>query len=570
VKQKWRRTTERLSMSRDTENNRGVKPIFYGHACIKQYSSNGSAVLMDPWFSRHGAFFGSWFQFPENTPLLDEALDHVTDICISHNHADHFDPETLRYAFSSNPSLKLHIPKYSTGWFLRRVHHFLPDLGQRVVEHDPFERFTVASDVSCFFVPEESPGEIDSAIICCADGKTLVNLNDSRLNFEQLIQIRAVAEGVDFLALQGSGASEYPITYTYSDKDMRSRCLRKRRDKLNHCTTFIGLLEPERILFFAGPPAFLDESLERFNERGPASVFPDQLDIVREIERDRPAFAARTLFLLPGDEFDDKYLWKETDLKSKRLLPYTQKSGYLDSYRKQRRDTCTLDWGDPIGDELLLRYFNEMATCSAYMSEKIGGEVSFIVKGRSSSQAFTVDFVTSSARKGISHNSLYAITAPAAALRAVLERTATWDDILLSLRVAFDEKAANYIPHLKPLLRYMDTEVFVLLERYERQLEDPEAESSFMEVRLGDDVFHIQRFCPHAGNDLQHNGRVNEDGTITCLAHRLCFDIKTGECVNAKGYRLKVRIQDSYKVVGEHPAVMPIDGRVIQKGTARG
>ena len=557
-------------MTRDTEDDRGVKPIFYGHACIKQYSSSGSAVLMDPWFSRHGAFFGSWFQFPENTPLLGEALDGVTDICVSHNHADHFDPETLRYALSSNPSLKLHIPKYHTRWFLQRVHHFLPDFKERVVEHNSFERFTVASDTLCFFVPEESPGEIDSAIICCAGGKTLVNLNDSRLNFEQLTQIRRVTEGVDFLALQGSGASEYPITYTYSDKDMRSRCLKKRRDKLDHCMTFINLLEPDRILFFAGPPIFLDGNLGRFNEPGPASVFPDQLDIVRHIERDRPTLAAQTLFLLPGDEFDDRYLWKATDLKSKRLLPYTQKSEYLDSYRQRRRDTCTLDCGDPIDEGLLFGYFNEMATCWPYMSEKIGGEVSFIVKGRSSSQAYTVDFATRGAGKGTSYRPLYTITAPAASIAAILEGSATWDDILLSLRVVIDEKVANYIPHLKPLLRYMDTEVFALLERYERQFEDPEIDTSFMEVRLGDDVFCIQRFCPHAGNDLQYNGRLNDDGTITCLAHRLCFDIKTGECVNARGYRLKVRTQDGYKVVGERPAVRPMDGKVVQKGAGRG
>ena len=33
-------------MSRDTEVDRGVKTIFYGHVCIKQCSSNDSAVQM--------------------------------------------------------------------------------------------------------------------------------------------------------------------------------------------------------------------------------------------------------------------------------------------------------------------------------------------------------------------------------------------------------------------------------------------------------------------------------------------------------------------------------------------
>ncbi|MGH9990069.1 MAG: MBL fold metallo-hydrolase, partial [Nitrososphaera sp.] len=91
-----------------------MRATFYGHVCLKVASAKGAIVLMDPWFSRHGAFFGSWFQFPENTPLLEEALEGVNDICVSHNHFDHFDPLVLLSGLAKNPALKLHIARFQT------------------------------------------------------------------------------------------------------------------------------------------------------------------------------------------------------------------------------------------------------------------------------------------------------------------------------------------------------------------------------------------------------------------------------------------------------------------------
>lgn len=522
---------------------------------------------MDPWFSDTGAFFASWFQFPENAHFVEEALNDVTDICISHNHADHFDTETLRRALESNPDLRLHIPKYPTQWFLRRVHHFLPEFCARVFEHEPFQWITIASDVSCYFVPEESPAEFDSAIICKTNNHSLINLNDSRLGFEQLERIRQVTGDVTFLALQGSGASEYPVTYTYPEQDMRTRCIKKRVDKFDHCLRVIDFLQPERLLFFAGPPVFLDDSLRRFNDTTLASVFPDQLDIIRHIARKRPKIAERTLFLLPGEEFDDKFLWSRTDLESKRLAPYTQKKEYIESYREQRKEKCTLDWGDSLEEEILLAYFNKMATLSRRMSEQIGCDVSFIVQGRASAQTFTVDFKAGCARPGLSQNPMYTMTIPASSLKAVLDEEATWDDILLSLRINIDERAPGYVPHLKVLLRYMDREVFHLVEQYEEQFAATDTETPMMEVDLGDEIVLIQRYCPHAGNDLKFNGRINEDGTITCLAHRLCFDIRTGKCIDAQKYQLKVGARNASSTQDSSSEVLSTGSTTELKGT---
>jgi nitrite reductase/ring-hydroxylating ferredoxin subunit len=46
-------------------------------------------------------------------------------------------------------------------------------------------------------------------------------------------------------------------------------------------------------------------------------------------------------------------------------------------------------------------------------------------------------------------------------------------------------------------------------------------------MNIDGQYFAIDNVCPHAKGDLS-KGRV-EHGTITCLNHGACFDLKTGE-----------------------------------------
>lgn len=500
---------------------------------------------MDPWFTPRGAFFGSWFQFPENTPLLDQALAGVTDICVSHNHEDHFDPFVLLKAFDSTPELMLHIPQYSTKWFYNLAIFKLGGYAERIVEHPPYEPFQAGNGATIFFVPEESPGAIDSAIVAQIDGQSLINLNDSRLSSDQLLNIVRLTGGADLLALQASGASEYPISYTYPEEEIRARCVRKRHDKIDHCLQTIDLVQPDRVLFFAGPPVFLDQSLDRFNNRTDASIFPDQLDIAREVEAVRPDVIERTLFLMPGETFDDAYLWRKTKLDDSRLRPYTRKEEYVAAYRQRRADYLRFDWGETPSDADLVKHFHKMVTLSPYISACLDGSITFIVKGRAEEKVYTADFRRRRVRKGMAADPLYVLTAPAEFVTEVIKGTHTWDDIFLSLRMTFDERTTTFAAHFKSLLRFMDAELLSALESYELELRgDDEKGLEMMDVELDGATFRIQRLCPHAGADLERNGRLNEDGTITCLAHRFCFDVRSGDCLNAAGYRLKTATED--------------------------
>src|SRR5688500_5101214 len=168
-----------------------MRTVFYGHACLGLESGTGGA-LVDPWFSREGAFYGAWFQFPENAPLRDQALARASAICVSHNHADHLDAAVLARACSNDESLSIHVPRYSTSWFADRIARVAPAIRDRFVEHAAWEPFD-AGGLSLFFVPDADPSAVDAALVARADGQCVVDLNDSHLSTEQLERVRTEA-----------------------------------------------------------------------------------------------------------------------------------------------------------------------------------------------------------------------------------------------------------------------------------------------------------------------------------------------------------------------------------------
>lgn len=519
----------------------------FGHAALKVESSDvgaAGACLMDPWFSRHGAFFGGWFPFPDNADLAIEALRGVTDICVSHNHGDHFDPGFLRDALAADPRRRLHVARFATPWFERLARRALGPVADRLEPHPPWDAFPVAPGVSCFFVPEESPAEVDAAMVVFDDRSALLNLNDARLTTRQLRAVRALVPPSLTVTLQASGASEYPINYRYPRAEMHRRKIEKRRLKLDHVRRIIEDLEPDRVLFFAGPPVFLDPALARFNDSSRSSVFPDQLDIVRTFDREAPQLTRRAYFVMPGDTLSDDHLWSQVDLTRPRYRAYTDKAAYVAEYRERRGDAVRFDPGEPPDPEELRAFFEAMVGCWPSARRHIDGSLGFVVQGRETSSEWTVDFRTGVVGRGLAEDALYVLTAPASSVAAVMAGEATWDDVFLSLRTTFDERTDRFVPHVKTLMRYLDREILDEVDRYEREMRDPDREVPTLDVRLPDGVYRIQRQCPHAGADLAFHGTVDADGTITCMSHRFRFDVRTGRCTNVAGWSLRTQKVD--------------------------
>lgn len=47
--------------------------------------------------------------------------------------------------------------------------------------------------------------------------------------------------------------------------------------------------------------------------------------------------------------------------------------------------------------------------------------------------------------------------------------------------------------------------------------------------KVGDKMFGVADFCPHAGHTLHDGDQVGE--TVACLLHGATFDLATGKCV---------------------------------------
>ena len=199
-----------------------------GHAGI-EIRANGSRILCDPWFSPEGAFQASWFQYPDNSFLIDDELLSPTAIFISHEHMDHVDPWFLERVPAEIP---VYIPRYASRVLPNKV---LSARHRPLVELEQWEFEEVVPGVKLMFVSEESPMNHDSVMVVTADGKSLLNMNDARLSAAQIRGIKNEVGGtIDVLALQGAGASWFPMCYEYPQERMAELAVQKRIAKLRY------------------------------------------------------------------------------------------------------------------------------------------------------------------------------------------------------------------------------------------------------------------------------------------------------------------------------------------------
>src|ERR671918_223909 len=274
-----------------------------GHAGLK-VETRGATLLLDPWFSPEGAFQASWFQFPDNSHLLEGDIFEPTAIVISHEHLDHVDPWFLARVPSRIPVV---VPRYPSPVLRHKIEMGGP---REIIEAEQWERVESADDTTVFFV-SEPPMNHDSAIIVEGDGQTLLDLNDARLFPVQFREIRQQVGGdIDMFTFQGAGASWYPMCYRYSPERALETSRAKRRAKFAYCFRSMRVVEPVIGVPFAGPPAFLDPNLFKFNSEMEEGIFPDQQQVADWLH-DRGI--DDTTVLLPGDAWDLNARVKDSD-----------------------------------------------------------------------------------------------------------------------------------------------------------------------------------------------------------------------------------------------------------------
>ena len=244
---------------------------FFGHNCFFLKGANVN-LLLDPWLSKKGAFFGSWFQWPINhncKKQLDILIKNKnTYLYISHEHQDHFDKETLMLI---RPYIKICIiPKYNDPFLYNEI----CSLGYEVLElTDQSKHYFNDNDYIELMIIDTGVNH-DSTAICNIDKKIFVNQNDCKI-FDRLNYLENI--NVDYYSVQFSGANWHPVCYEMKEVERKKISNKKVLSKLIAVRNAIKLIKPRFYLPSAGPAIF--PFLKTDLSLGVNNIFVHQPDI---------------------------------------------------------------------------------------------------------------------------------------------------------------------------------------------------------------------------------------------------------------------------------------------------
>lgn len=464
-------------------------------------------ILMDPWF--FPAFLQSWFPYPDNRFLLDTVTGGRFEyLYISHLHEDHFDRRLLAQL---DGSVKVLCPNYRSKGVGKR----LARLGFRnLIPLSHKQSVELAGGVRATMFLDTSHKE-DSGLLLEYDGFRFLDLNDCNTSLSEL------PEDIDLLAAQYSGAMWYPNCYEYGPEAMAQKVAQVRADLMKSLIRKCEVTRAKTYLPCAGPACFLDPALAEFNDHD-VTIFPLWEDVAAEFAEAVPGLPAIRLW--PGEGLELPGL-------TKIALPVEQPAGNLDDYSARRM----AEWGEfyrgeepVIPSDDIRAYFDGLQRRNDHLAKDINKYIRVSVSSKSWGVrlgAMAEDFVIEGEDP---YPPEYELITSARVLRAVLDGETGWEEALLSMRVRLRRVPDVFDSRFMGLLRYGNEPVQTL------QI-TKESECAEMIERDG---LVMQRFCPHAGEDLHH--AIIRNGVIECPRHHWKWDAATGKCLEGGALNLRV------------------------------
>ncbi|GJF32852.1 putative Rieske 2Fe-2S iron-sulfur protein [Kitasatospora sp. NE20-6] len=475
----------------------------------------GLRLLIDPWF--HPAFLDAWFPYPDNADLLPEVVAGRWDyLYVSHTHEDHFDERLLNRLSRDTTVL---VPRFRSGALARR----LTALGfTRQVRLGHRQTHPLGPGATATMLLDTSHKE-DSGLLLDLGGFRFLDLNDCSPPLSDL------PTGVDLLAAQYSGAMWYPNAYDYPPEVMAEKTAAVRADLMDSLARKVHLTGARTYLPSAGPACFLDPELDRFNDRE-RTIFPHWEDVAADFAVACPGTAVvRTA---PGDTVDA--LPRPGDREPPPAPPgrwLTDPAGYLADYRERRRDAWQAFHRDepqpPTADEVHAHFDRLQRLNRPLLAGYRTGLV--LEAGGAAWRTALGDLAAQVALEDDPVDPAYTLRVPPRVLRAVLDGRAGWEEALLSMRIGLHRDPDVFDLTLLSLLRYGHQPAQT------RRLVRERAGTGETVERDG---LRLQRWCPHAGEDLAH--ALIADGIVECPRHHWRWSAETGACVSGGSLPLRV------------------------------
>lgn len=173
----------------------------HAHACL-EFKFHDFSLLCDPWIDGY-AFFGAWRHYP--TPIIKAKDMKPSALWISHEHSDHFHPQTL---LAFDREIPIFIPAFAN----ERMEKRLKDLGFKNIKSIKFGIRTKIHEDCYITIYEPASLWNDSQALFEFQGFKILNINDAGINH----RISKVIGKIDCICAAFSpGASGYPATYTH-------------------------------------------------------------------------------------------------------------------------------------------------------------------------------------------------------------------------------------------------------------------------------------------------------------------------------------------------------------------
>jgi len=415
-----------------------MKITYPAHANVL-VEGNGINFACDPWLE--GGFVNTctvWMYPPRRISFKD--VPPLDFIYISHEHADHSNPDTL---VKMPKDLRIYIMKFRNNVLANK----LKDFGfENVVTLDQGETHHINHNTQITILCSED-NWIDSSAVIKHDGFTLYHGNDNFLSAETLAKI-AQRFPIDMAFLPYAGFSGYPATYEFPD-DLKKEFAERKKDKtMDIFFNAVTALNPKIAVPAAGDLALIgddvawmnwfdrctpDEVVERAQNRGLGNIIlpmrpgdayiPEQGTFVKHPRRDEWGFNTEDVLRFGRQPYVldaiKKYLSWEQDVQpsdlQREIIEYFRAG--LEKYRSSAEEVTT----DEVG-----RYIFTLRATGRFPAE------------------VTVDFKTVTVREGFDPDYTKKMIIDGAILNRVMRRDMLWSDAYASSRMTLDRRPPTY------------------------------------------------------------------------------------------------------------------------------
>ena len=481
---------------------------FYGHNCFV-LSSKKTCLIIDPWFSNEGAFFGSWFQWPLNHQLLKTLIKEIEGkkvfLYISHEHQDHFDIKTLK---KIKPLIyKSIIPSYFDKYLKNQVEK----IGYPVIELKDSEMYFFTSNDFIQLFTIDTGVNHDSMALIKINNKTFLNQNDCKI-FDRLNYFSS--KQINYYAVQFSGATWHPICYEIDKKKKIQISKQKVNSKLIAIKNALKILQPEFYFPSAGPAIFpfLKQNFSLGNE----NIFIHQTELDMFLSKQN----IKLTYLKPGEKFNS--LKKTTPIpaptKSQlQIIKSSLKCKYL--IDKNLLDIKLLENAIKYRLNEIKGLIFESCPILIFKWGFKGLEINLNTK-----QVSRINF------KNYNYpNKFVEISGSKKYFSLMANPKYRWQDIYLSLRAKVKREPDIFNTFINI---FLFSDISNIRKGFETTLNIDNEKIIIINPNNGKN-YEINRYCPHNGADLK-NARFDNKGHLICPRHSWLFDLdKKGVCLSS-------------------------------------